>query len=317
MAEVSQYTESNTEFKRNGNSIYNGDFLSYLLDNNFFKYAFERDLYCQEEFIDQFPEWVKSSKLNSIRGLSTFNYRFPSVGVTQSLDEFHYSILEQGRTLRMFRGEYPYNRDVHKFLDDKESNFIDDRPLQKNDAVIISCPFSGTGMVHKKMEKMFDKALELKVPVFVDMAWFGTCANINIDLSHLAIQEVAFSTTKGLCTGDYRAGIRFSRHGLIDYNSNARKDRLALQADWTHGCHLNTAISLELIRSFTPDYQWKKYNKAQKQVCDTYNLSPSNCIHIALGDKKWSQFQRDQLYNRVNIGKVVKRVNEKNQTITV
>ena len=28
--------------------------------------------------------------------------------------------------MRMFRGEYPYNRDVHKFFDDNQSNFIDD-----------------------------------------------------------------------------------------------------------------------------------------------------------------------------------------------
>ena len=37
MVEKSQYTESNTEFKRNGNSIYNREFVSYLIDNDFFK----------------------------------------------------------------------------------------------------------------------------------------------------------------------------------------------------------------------------------------------------------------------------------------
>ena len=35
MAEKSQYTESNTEFKRNGNSIYNGEFASHLLNKDF------------------------------------------------------------------------------------------------------------------------------------------------------------------------------------------------------------------------------------------------------------------------------------------
>jgi hypothetical protein len=84
------------------------------------------------------------------------------------------------------------------------------------------------------MESMLDEAYELRIPVFVDMAWFGTCKNIDIDLSHPAIEEVAFSTTKGLCTGDYRSGIRFSHHGIIDYTSQARKDRLALQSDWSH-----------------------------------------------------------------------------------
>lgn len=307
MAEKSQYTESNTEFKRNGNSIYNGEFISYLLEKNFFVEAMQKELRCQEEFVDFYPNWIKTSKLNSVRGLETFNYRFPSVGVTQSLDEFHYFILEQGLRLRMFRGEYPYNRDVHPWSYD---DFIDDKPLEKGDAVIISCPFSGTGSTHSKMVEMFDQALELKVPVFVDMAWFGTCKDISIDLSHPAIQEVSFSTTKGLCTGDYRSGIRFSRHGIIDYSSQARKDRLALQSDWSHGCHLNTRIGLELMTHFSPDHQWNKYHKAQQTVCESYGLTPSNCVHIALGDDQWKQFHRDKTYNRVNIAKVVKRVYE-------
>ena len=41
MAEKSQYTESNTEFKRNGNSLYNGEFISHLLEKNFLVIKFE------------------------------------------------------------------------------------------------------------------------------------------------------------------------------------------------------------------------------------------------------------------------------------
>ena len=67
------------------------------------------------------------------------------------------------------------------------------------------------------------------------------------------------------------------------------------------------------MRNFTPDHQWNKYHTAQQQVCETYSLTPSNCIHIALGDRQWDQFHRDQQYNRVNIGKVVKRVYEQNK----
>jgi hypothetical protein len=310
MTEKSQYTESNTEFKRNGNSIYNGEFLSYLIDNDIINSSLKKGVRCEQDYVEEYTRWIDSSELNSITGLDSFNYRFPSIGVTQSLDEFHYFILENGLRLRMFRGEYPYNRDVHVWSYD---DFIDDKPLAKGDAIIISCPFSGTGSIHSQMSKTLDEAYDLKVPVFVDMAWFGTCKGIDIDLSHPAIQEVAFSTTKGLCTGDYRSGIRFSRHGGIEYESIKRKDRLALQADWSHSCHLNNRISLELMKNFSPDYQWTKYSKAQGKVCATYGLTPSNCLHIALGDRQWDQFHRDQLYNRINIGKVVKRVHDQKE----
>ena len=58
---------------------------------------------------------------------------------------------------------------------------------------------------HKQKQlKCLTQAYELDIPVFVDMAWFGTCKGIDIDPS-IPIQEVAFPTTKGLCTGDYRS----------------------------------------------------------------------------------------------------------------
>ena len=90
MAEKSQYTESNTEFKRNGNSLYNGEFISYLLEKNFFVEAMQQELRCEKQFVDYYPDWIQSSELNTVKGLDKFSFRFPSVGVTQSLDEFHY-----------------------------------------------------------------------------------------------------------------------------------------------------------------------------------------------------------------------------------
>ena len=56
-----------------------------------------------------------------------------------------------------------------------------------------------------------------KSVVFVDMAWFGTCKGIDIDITFFEIQEINL-TTKGLCTGNYRSGIRFPRHGTIEYD---------------------------------------------------------------------------------------------------
>ena len=65
--------------------------------------------------------------------------------------------------------------------------------------------------------------------------------------------------------------------------------------------------------NFSPDHQWNKYHKAQQKVCESYALTPSNCVHIALGDDQWKQFHRDKTYNRVNIAKVVKRVYEQKE----
>ena len=138
------------------------------------------------------------------------------------------------------------------------------------------------------------------VKVFLDIAWFGTCNGIDIALNHPAVEWVGFSTTKSLSCGDYRNGVRFSRH---PYN-----DSLSITAKWGHGVHLNNAIGLELMQNFSPDTQWNKYNKKAKQVCEHYGLTLSNAVHIAIGGPGWEYFSRNGTYNRVNIRYAVKKL---------
>jgi hypothetical protein len=197
----------------------------------------------------------------------------------------------------MFRGEYPYNRDVHPF--NWSTDFIEDSPLEEGDAVVISCPFSGSGGQHPRMEETLNTCLQLSIPVFIDMAWFGTCAGLSLDLSHPAIQYVGFSLSKGLTCGNYRSGLRLAR-------SIQPKDRLQLQFEWGHGTHLNNKIGTLLMKRFSPDTQFEKYRLAQEKICKLYNLTPSLCVHIATGDSAWSEFSRDGAYNRINLRDAIK-----------
>ena len=79
----------------------------------------------------------------------------------------------------MYRGEYPYNRDVLLEGQWTWERWIDDA-LPKGDAVMISFLPSGNGKKHRHWEKLLDECDELDIPVFVDMAWYGTCWNINV-----------------------------------------------------------------------------------------------------------------------------------------
>lgn len=261
-----------------------------------------------QEYLLEYPKYLAKSNLNKITGLETLKYRYASIGVTQSLDEFHWQCLKQGRTLKMLRGEYPYNRDMYPHWE-----YIDDKGLHENDCVILSCPFSGSGNKHKETENILIECDKLNIPVLIDMAWFGTCGNISIDLSHDCIKHVSFSTTKGLSCGQYRNGIRFSREqGLIHQPGNS--DRLATHTEWNHSVHLNFAIGLTLIKTFDPDYIYNKYRASQLEVCSILGLEASNCIHIATKEGFYSSpICRDKKFNRFNIRKLVKRFYRENK----
>jgi hypothetical protein len=248
---------------------------------------FNKDYNVQDEFLEYYPKWITTSKTCKVTGLDTFPYRFVSLGVTQTLDWFHLECARNGWRMRLLRGEYPYNRDVFDFED-----YIDDEPLCPGDAVIISLPFSGNGDKHPAYEEVLETCDKLDIPVMIDCAWFGTCYDIDFNLDYDCIKLVAFSTTKGLQTGNWRSGICFSKwnHGS-----------LSVQTEWYHGIHMNTYVGLLLMKEFSPDFAPDLYKEKQKEVCEYFGLQPSKTIHIATGDEQWEYFSRDKAYNRINL----------------
>lgn len=291
---------NNPDFSTGGNSVWNEPFIDHLR-TEFWPNMLPGHLPdCVPEYLDYYSTWIESSQHNSFRGLDSFQHRYVSLGTTQAIDWWHYWCMARGYRLRMFRGEYPYNRDVLLEGEWTQDRFIDDAPLRRGDAVIVSVPFSGNGAKPEGYRKMIDTCTELDIPVFVDCAWFGTCYDIEVKLNHPCIRMVAFSTTKGLSCGNWRSGIVFT---------NIEEGSLAVQTEWRHGIHLSTAMGLSLMQQFSPDTLPNKYRQSQLATCEHYGLNPTKTIHIATapltGD--WSRFSRDGAFNRVNIRDALKR----------
>lgn len=295
---------SKEHFSKTGNSIYNDDvrqFLAQRIQDWFVDSEKFSAMVNMTAYVEEMREWILSSKQCGVIGLEDFEVGCVSLGVTQALDQFHDEILQQKRRLRMFRGEYPYNRDVYPF--DPALDYLDDFPVERGDAIILSCPFSATGTVHPRMGEILEQAFQLNVPVFIDSAWFGTCGGIQLDLSHPAITHVAFSLTKGLTCGNYRSGVRWTRHK----KNIIRNDRLYLQQQWNHSIHLNLKIGRELMAAFNPDTQFHKYRQAQMIVCKKMGFDASPCVHIATTHHPdWQDFQRDGVISRINLRDAIK-----------
>jgi len=289
----------NPDFGTTGNSVWNQPFVDHLKEH-LFNNIDESTIHLEQDtFLELYPEWIASSELNQFRMLDGFQHRYVSLGVTQALDWWHYWCTANGYRLRMFRGEYPYNRDalLEQWTQDR---YIDDTPLQRGDAVIISVPFSGSGRKPERWKELINTCTELDIPVFVDCAWFGTCFGIEVKLNHPCIKMVAFSPSKGLSCGNWRCGIVFTRFDETECS-------LGLQTEWRHGIHLNVAIANELMRNFSPDTMPKKYMPAHRAVCEHYGLETTNTIHIAVGGSEYDDFNRDGGFNRINIRDALKR----------
>ena len=292
----------NKDFGTSGNSVWHQPYFDHLKEN-FFPKLDPADMQPGiKKFLDAYPKWIATSKLNKFTGWEDFPYRYISDGTTQSLDWFHYWVMSQGRTLRTFRGEYPYHRDA--LLDGQwtQDRYIEDSPLRPGDAVLISVPFSASGELHPQFDWLMEECNKHNIPVLVDCAWFGTCYDIEVNVNHDCVKMVTFSTTKGLSCGNWRSGITFSK---IDEGG------LQVQTEWGHGVLLSMSIACSLFEAFTPDTIPKRYKEMQHIVCEHYGLKPTRTIHIAsteLTDEiKNTSFNRDGLYGRVNIKEALKR----------
>ena len=270
-------------------------FRQFLVESNIFELAVNNltPVDVQDRFLDFYSTWINSSQLNQFTGLENFANRYVSLGVTQGLDDFITYCLKTNRKIKIFKGEYPYTREI------APSIAIEDSTWSSGDAVIVSCPFSATGDIHPEWHNLINTCNQLDIPVFVDCAFFGTCRDIQVDFNQPCIDTVAFSPTKGLNSGYFRTGIVFTQRQGKDCS-------LSILSDWHHGIHFHTYLAYYLMREFGPDTIPNTYTDTQYRVCEHYGLMPTKTVHLALGDANWNHFTRDGVCNRVGLRNAIR-----------
>ena len=240
------------------------------------------------KFLKKYRKWIKSSKINKLKNLDKFKFSCFSNGSSQAFDYFYAKY--KNRRFRVFKGEYFYHQlSLRNHF--KNCNYIDNLNIKKNDALIISLPFSDTGSKHPKMEELITICDKKKVPVLVDCCYFSMCKGINFDFNHSSIQAISFSLSKAFPVSRLRIGMRLTREddddplfflnklGLVNRNSSF--------------------VGLKLIQKFSFDYIYKKYEKYQKYYCDKMNLTASNIVTLGVGGKKWKAYNRGGKKNRL------------------
>lgn len=245
-----------------------------------------------DEFLYNYDLWIKTTTLNKLVGLEDFKYKCYSNGTTEAFDKFY--MKNANRRFRNFRGEYMYHKLAWR--DKFVWEWLEDAPLHKNDAVVISLPFADTGDKHGSYHNLMRKCCELGVPVLVDCAYFGVCYNIDIDLAYSCITDVTFSLSKTFPVAYARIGMRYTRED--------DDDTMFVYHKISYNNKLGAALGMNYINKFTPDFMPQKYMQKQKDYCTKLNVHPSNTILFGIDHSdEYSQYNRGGTTNRLSFHK--------------
>ena len=257
-----------------------------------------QDLYnenIQEEFTENFYNWIDSSKLNCLTGLNKFINRKLIAGTAQAFDHFYWR--HKNKRFRFFKGEFMYHNAVLKHGGNWQ--YINDSNLDNNDAVIISVPFSDYGTVHPNLITVLETCNRESIPVLLDFAYYPCTKNINIDLNcYPCVETATFSISKAFYGAEFlRVGIRLERQDIDDgidmFNSVKMINRVSL------------SIANDLIKNYSVDHNWLTYENAYYQICAEQDLKPTDCIMFGLGGEEYNDYNRGTEVNRVCISELI------------
>ena len=236
------------------------------------------------EFKHSMLPWIKSHRTNSLIGLEDYQVDF-SAGTTQSFDSFYYR--HRNRRMRCLVGEYFYHLKTWISNSTNWSFITDTDPLTAGDALVISVPFCDTGSMHPEFDRLIDDCNRLKIPVLIDCCYFTISGNIHADLTAECVDTVAFSLSKAFPVANLRIGVRYTRPGMFDGQK--------LHDSINYNNNLSAYVGLKIIEQFGSDYIFNNYRQKQLELCNYFDLIPGNSVLFAVGDKKWSRYNRSNL----------------------
>ena len=249
----------------------------------------DQDLHLR--FVDTYRAWISSTQLNHIKGLAFYPVMASSHGTSESFDKFY--LKHHRRRFRCFRGEYMYHAASWKTYFPNWL-WIDDADIHEQDAVVISLPFSDTGDPHPDMNSVLDQCDRLGVPVLLDCAFFGACANVSFDFDRDCVRDITFSLSKTVPVAHARIGVRFSKidddDSLLIHHKTGYVNRLALD------------LGIKVMQQIDPDQCARKFKDTQLQVCRELGLVASSTIFLGVDTKgQWPQYNRGRDSNRLCI----------------
>jgi len=242
-----------------------------------------------ERFLSRFREWIQSSMLNRLTGLSAFPEACFSQGATESFPLFYAK--HRRRRFRCLKGEYFYHRLSWRNHYPGWAFIDGEHPLADGDALVLSLPFADTGNKHPDMETLIAECDTLRIPVLVDCTYFGLCRDIRFDLDRPSIEVLTFSLSKAFPVGHVRIGMRLARRDDDDPLSFMNKERYINR--------VGAAVGEACLKEFDVDYSQRKWRARQLEVCEELGIEPSNTVIFGIGGLEYRAYNRGGSTNRL------------------
>ena len=228
-------------------------------------------------FVERFKDWL------GIPVLDHFDADFSS-GTTQAFDSFYFR--HRYKKFRCYIGEYFYH------LKNWESNNVEwsfitkENPLTQGDALVLSYPFCDTGNFYNI--DVLEECCSKNIPVLLDMCYYPLTNNdCDSDFNYKCIDTIAFSLSKVFPVANYRIGIRYTNKNVNDGQK--------LHHSINYNNMLSAFIGLRLIDKYSVSHIYDMYKHKQKDICNFFNLIPSDSVLFGIGDENWDIYSRRNL----------------------
>ena len=240
-----------------------------------------------QQFEDTYRKWLEHSS-KCIIDLYAFKHTTFIFGSLAGIDAFIQR--HHNKTIRASNDDFVVTKVLCK---NNRMNFkpLENGPIGKYDAVIMSYPFSGNGTEMPEYTDVLQQCERLGVPVLLDCAYFGIGYDLTYPMHYKCITDLVFSTSKHFATTHLRLGIRFTKDKIDDAMSFGQ-----LSADIYNkqGAYLVTKIN----QQFTHDWFINKWRPVSEQVARELDLVDTNCITLKTAKRAMPEFRRGS-YTRV------------------
>ena len=258
-----------------------------FVDYSCAKVAFDgavRDENMLVRFCHKYRDWIINSSSNLVTGLDKFTTMAYSQGTTESFDKFY--LKYSTRKFKCFMGEYLYHTLCWNTYFPAQWDFIENSPLEKGDAVIVSFPFADTGNPHHAFNEDFlNQCYDLEIPVLIDAAFYGICGGMHFNFDHPAITDICFSLSKAFPVNLLRIGLRFTRK---DDN-----DGLNIYQNSQYANRFGAAVGEQLISHFGPDDNFTNWRTTQIEFCKELGVTPSQSVIFGIDhNHKYDSYNR-------------------------
>lgn len=242
-----------------------------------------------KDFLEKYKCWILDSELNKLHGLDKFDVAAYSNGTTDGFD--HFMLQNHDKRFRCFKAEYMYHPANwrNNFPDWRN---IEDEPLAKGDAVVMSMPFSDTGNKHPLTEEVLDICDRLEIPVLLDSAFYGVSGNLEFNYDRKCISDVTFSLSKTFSVANLRIGMRLRKED--------NDDGLLINTKNNYTNRLSAGVAIKLLAKYSADYNFLRYRKTQLDFCEQLDVEPSqNSVIFGLSKDKFKEYNRGGISNRI------------------